>query len=72
MLCLCVVSPQYSPLTPMPCSSHTTPPQNLGVYLATALARLHVNNLSRSSSLEAGRKREKKGGEERRNVRNSV
>jgi hypothetical protein len=39
---------------------------------ATALTRLHVQNLARRSSLEAGSKREKKGGEERRNVRNSV
>jgi hypothetical protein len=44
----------------------------LGAHLATSLARLHVQNLARRSSLEAGSKREKKGGEERRNVRNSV
>jgi hypothetical protein len=44
----------------------------LGAHLVTALARLHVLNLARRSSLEAGSKREKKGGEERRSVRNSV
>jgi len=33
---------------------------------------LHVSNLARRSSLEAGRMREKRGGEERRNARNSV
>jgi hypothetical protein len=44
----------------------------LGAHLATALARLHVHNLARRSSLEAGRTRENTGGEERRNVRNSV
>jgi hypothetical protein len=44
----------------------------LGAHLVTALARLHVHNLTRRSSLEAGRKREEKGGEERRNERNSV
>ena len=44
----------------------------LGAHLVTALARLHVNNLVRQSRLEAGSKREKKGGKERRNVRNSV
>jgi hypothetical protein len=38
----------------------------------TALACLHVHNLTRRRSLEAESKREKKGGEERRNVRNSV
>jgi len=46
--------------------------QKLAAPLVTALARLHVNNLTRSSSLEAGSKREKKGGDERRNKRNSV
>jgi hypothetical protein len=44
----------------------------LGAHLVTALARLHVHNLARRSSLEAGSKREKKGGEERRNVRSSA
>jgi hypothetical protein len=43
----------------------------LFAHLATALARLHVHNLARRSSLEAGSTHEKKGGEERRNVRNS-
>jgi hypothetical protein len=43
----------------------------LGAHLVTALARLHVHNLARRINLEAGRMREKKGGEERRNVRNS-
>ena len=44
----------------------------LGAHLVTALARLHVLNLTRKSSLEAQIKREKKGGEERRNARNST
>jgi hypothetical protein len=44
----------------------------LGSHLATALARLHVSNLAQKSSLEEGSTREKKSGEERRNVRNSV
>jgi hypothetical protein len=44
----------------------------LGAHLVTALARLHVRNLTRRSSLEAGSKREKTGGEERRNARNSL
>jgi hypothetical protein len=35
----------------------------LGAHLVTALARLHVKYLTRRSSLEAGSKREKKGGE---------
>jgi hypothetical protein len=35
----------------------------LGAHLATALARLHVHNLTRRNSLEAGSKREKKGGD---------
>jgi hypothetical protein len=43
-----------------------------GAHLATALAHLHVHNHTRRSNLKAGSKREKKGGEERRNVRNSV
>jgi hypothetical protein len=34
----------------------------LVAYLVTALARLHVQNLARRSSLEAGSTREKKGG----------
>jgi hypothetical protein len=44
----------------------------LGIHLVTALARLHVHNLTRRNSLEAGSKRGEKGGEERRNVRNSM
>jgi hypothetical protein len=44
----------------------------LGAHLAIALARLHVHELARRSSLEARSRREKKGGEERRNVKNSV
>jgi hypothetical protein len=44
----------------------------IGAYLVTALARLHVQNLARSSSLEAGSTWKKNGGEERRNVRNFV
>jgi hypothetical protein len=43
----------------------------LGARLVTALARLHVRNLARRSSLEAGSMREKKGTEERRHVRNA-
>jgi hypothetical protein len=46
--------------------------QKLGAHLVTALACLHVYNLALRSSLEAGSKREEKGGEERRNARNSV
>jgi hypothetical protein len=53
--------PQYSP--------HLL---KLGAHLATALARLHVHNLARRSSLEAGSTRGKKGREKRRNVKNSV
>jgi hypothetical protein len=44
----------------------------LGAHLVTSLASLHVHNHARRSSLEDGSKREKKGGEERRNARNSV
>ena len=44
----------------------------LGAHLVTALARLHMLNLTRRSSLEAGSNREKKGGEEQKNVKNSV
>jgi hypothetical protein len=44
----------------------------LGAYLVTALARLHVLNLAQRSGLEAGSTREKTGGEERRNTRNSA
>jgi hypothetical protein len=44
----------------------------LGAHLVTALARLHVRNLARRSSFEAGSKREKKSGEEHINVRNAV
>jgi hypothetical protein len=44
----------------------------LGAHLVTALARLHVNNFTQRSSLEAGSKQEKKGREERKNVRNFV
>jgi hypothetical protein len=44
----------------------------LGGHLETGLARMHVQNLMQRSSLKARSKREKKGGEERRNVRNSV
>jgi hypothetical protein len=36
--------------------------QKLCVHLVTALARLHVQNLARRSSLEAGRTRGRKGG----------
>jgi hypothetical protein len=44
----------------------------LGAHLVTALVRLHVSNLARRSNLETGSMQEKKGGEERRNVINSV
>jgi hypothetical protein len=44
----------------------------LGALLAIALARLHVYNPMRRSSLEAESKREKKDGKERSNIRNSV
>jgi hypothetical protein len=40
----------------------------LGAHLVTTLTRLHVTNLSQRSSLEAGSTREKKRGEERRNI----
>ena len=40
--------------------------------LAVAADAVHVHNLSRRSSLEAGSTRHRKGGEQRRNVRNSV
>jgi hypothetical protein len=40
-------------------------------HLVTALARLHVRNLARRSSLEAESTREKKGGEEEINIRHS-
>ena len=45
---------------------------NLCANLVTATSRLRVRNLTRRSSLEAESKWEKKGGEERRNARNSV
>ena len=41
----------------------------LNAHLVTSLARLHVHNLARRNSLEAGSTRKKKGGEERKNVR---
>jgi hypothetical protein len=44
----------------------------LGAHLVTALARPCVHNLKRRSSLEAESKRGEKGGEEQKNVRNSV
>jgi hypothetical protein len=40
--------------------------------LSVAADVVHVRNLARRSSLEAGRTRQAKGGEERSNVRNSV
>jgi hypothetical protein len=40
--------------------------------LAVAADAVHVHNLSRRNSLEAGSTRQRKGGEERSNVRNSV
>jgi hypothetical protein len=46
--------------------------QELDAYLVTALARLHVHNLARRSSLEAGSTREKKGWEEQAASVNSV
>jgi hypothetical protein len=44
----------------------------LSAHLVTALARLHVQNFTRRSSLEVGSTREKKGAEEWKTVRNSV
>jgi hypothetical protein len=44
----------------------------LVAHLVTALARLHVSNLVRKSSLEAGSTLEKKNRDNRRNARNSV
>ena len=43
----------------------------LGSHLVTALARPHVSDFTQRNSLEAGSKQEKKGGEERRNVKKS-
>jgi hypothetical protein len=54
------------------CRARRTTPPKTGAHLVTALARLNVQNLARRSSLEAGSTREKKGGEEQRNLRNSV
>jgi hypothetical protein len=44
----------------------------LGAHLANALARLHVHNLKRRSSLEVGSTREKKARRSGKNVRNYV
>jgi hypothetical protein len=44
----------------------------LVAHLVTALARLHVHNATRRSSLEMGSTREKESAEEWKNVRNSV
>jgi hypothetical protein len=44
----------------------------LGAHLVTALARLYVHNPARRNCLEAGSTREKRGEEERRNIRKSV
>jgi hypothetical protein len=44
----------------------------IGAHLVTALVRLHVNNLARYSSLEAGGTWEKKRGEEWRIVSNCM
>jgi hypothetical protein len=41
----------------------------LCAHLVTALARLHVRDLTRRISLEAGSKRDKKSGEEGRNLK---
>jgi hypothetical protein len=40
--------------------------------LAVAADAVHVHNLAQRSSLEAGSTRQRKGGEERSNVRNSM
>jgi hypothetical protein len=40
--------------------------------LAVAADAVHVHDLARRSSLEAGSTRQRKGGEEQSNVRNSV
>jgi hypothetical protein len=42
----------------------------LGAHLITALTRLNVRNLARRNRSEAGSKRDKKSGNEGRNVRN--
>jgi hypothetical protein len=44
----------------------------VAVVLSVAADVLHVLNLARSSSLKAGSTRQRKGGEGRSNVRNSV
>ena len=44
----------------------------LGAHLVTALARMHVHNLARRSSLEAESTREKKSWEKRTDVKSSV
>jgi hypothetical protein len=44
----------------------------IGAHLVTSLTHLHVHNLTRTISLKAWSKLGKKGGEERRNTRNSV
>jgi hypothetical protein len=54
------LSPKHSPSPPMPCSSHTDSQNPVPIWLP--LARLHVHNLARRSSLEAGSTLEKKGG----------
>jgi hypothetical protein len=45
---------------------------NLGAHLVTALTRLHAKKNARKNSLEVGSTRDKRGGEERKNVRNSA
>jgi hypothetical protein len=40
--------------------------------LAVTVAAVHVHDLARRRNLEAGSTRQRKGGEERSNVRNSV
>jgi hypothetical protein len=44
----------------------------VGTHLVHSLTRLHVHNRARRRSVEPGSPREKKGWEERRNIRNSV
>jgi hypothetical protein len=44
----------------------------IAAILAVAADVVHVHNLARRSSLEAGSTRQRKGGEERRSVRSSV
>jgi hypothetical protein len=68
--CASLSLPQYSPpADAVLVAQHLL---KLGAHLVTSLARVHVHNLARRSRLEAKSTLEKKGGEERKNARNSV